>query len=191
MNFQQVRNKLKQHNLEIFTTQEFVNVFGISRETAVVKLARYKKSGYLISPRKSVYYLAGEEGDKYKIANKIYTPSYVSLDSALSKYDIIPETVYTVTSVTTKATREFSDNQTIYRYYRIKKQAYTGYHKEGDTLLADPEKAILDYLYFVSQGKRELNDRMNLSGIDKNKVMMYAKIVNNNRLNKIIRKIFK
>src|SRR3989338_4096794 len=115
MNFQQVRNKLKQHNLEIFTTQEFINVIGISREIAVVKLARYKKSGYLISQRRSVYYLAGEAGDKYKIANKVYAPSYVSLDSALSKYDIIPETVYAITSVTTKATREFSDNQTVYR----------------------------------------------------------------------------
>ncbi|MDO9027397.1 MAG: hypothetical protein Q7U68_00830, partial [Candidatus Roizmanbacteria bacterium] len=134
MNFQQVRHKLKQHGLEIFTTQEFVNVFGIDREVAAVKLTRYKKAGYLISPKRSVYYLKNEVGDKYKIANKTYTPSYISLDSALSKYDVIPETVYTITSVTTKATREFTDDQTVYRYYRIKKEAFTGYHKEGDTL---------------------------------------------------------
>jgi predicted transcriptional regulator of viral defense system len=122
MNYQEVRQQLKLHNLEVFTTQEFINVFGISRGVASVKLTRYKQAGYLISPRRSVYYLAGEVEDKYKIANKAYIPSYISLDSALSKYDLIPETVYTITSITTKATREFTDDQTVYRYYRIKKE---------------------------------------------------------------------
>lgn len=191
MNFQQIRHRLKQHNLEIFTTQEFINIFGFNRSVAAVKLTRYKKSGYLISPRKSVYYLTGEVDDKFKIANKVYSPSYISLDSALSKYNIIPETVYTVTSITTRTTREFTDDQTVYRYYRIKKEAFLGYHKEEDTLIADPEKAVVDFLYFVSQGKREPNDRMSLSKIDKEKVLSFAKFFNSTRLNNIIYEIFR
>jgi len=190
MNYQQVRQQLKLHNLEVFTTQEFINIFRISRSVASVKLTRYKQAGYLVSPRRSIYYLAGEVEDKYKIANKVYSPSYISIDSALSKYDFIPETVYTVTSVTTKATREFTDDQTVYRYYRIKKEAFVGYHKEGDTLLADPEKAVVDYLYFVSLGDRQLNDRLNLAKIDKNKVFYYANFFKNKRLNNIIKRIF-
>lgn len=191
MNYQQIRQQLKRHNLEVFTTQEFINILGVSRAVASVKLTRYKQAGYLISPRRSVYYLAGEVEDKYKIANKIYTPSYISLDSALSKYDLIPETVYAITSITTKATREFTDDQTVYRYYRIKKEAFTGYHKEGDTLWADPEKALVDYLYFVSQGKRELNDRLQIGKIDKRKVIFYARFFHNKNLNNIINRIFK
>lgn len=191
MNFQQVRQQLKRHNLEVFTTQEFINIFGVKRDVAAVTLTRYKQAGYLMSPRRSVYYLAGEVDDTYKIANKIYSPSYISLDSALSKYDCIPETVYTITSVTTKATREFTDDTIVYRYYRIKKEAFTGYHKEGDTLWADPEKAVVDYLYFVAQGKRELNDRLHIEKIGKNKAMSYAKFFNNERLNKLMRRIFK
>lgn len=191
MNYQQVRQQLKLHNLEVFTTQEFINIFGISRSVASVKLTRYKQAGYLISPRRSVYYLAGEVEDKYKIANKVYTPSYISLDSALSKYDLIPETVYTITSVTTKATREFSDDQTIYRYYRIKKEAFIGYRKEGDTLIADPEKTVVDYLYFVSQGGRQLNDRLNLEKINKDKIFFYANFFNNKKLNTLIQRILK
>lgn len=191
MNYQQVRRQLKLHNLEVFTTQEFINIFGVSRSVASVKLTRYKQSGYLVSPRRSVYYLSGEVEDKYKIANKVYAPSYISLDSALSKYDLIPETVYTITSITTKATREFSDDQTIYRYYRIKKEAFIGYRKEGDTLIADPEKAVVDYLYFVSQGDRQLNDRLNLIKIDKNNVLFYATFFNNKKLNTLIQRIFK
>lgn len=190
MNFQQIRQQLKQHNLEIFTTQEFINIFGVRRDIAAVTLTRYKQAGYLASPRRSVYYLAGEVEDTYKIANKIYYPSYVSLDSALSKYNHIPETVYTITSVTTKATREFTDDQTVYRYYKIKKEAFIGYHKEGDTLWADPEKAIVDYLYFVSQGKRELNDRLDIKKTDKSKIISYAKFFDNKRLNTLIQSLF-
>jgi len=191
MNYQQVRQQLKRHNLEVFTTQEFINIFRMSRSVASVKLTRYKQAGYLVSPRRSIYYLAGEVEDKYKIANKVYSPSYISLDSALSKYDLIPETVYTITSVTTKATREFTDEQTIYRYYRIKKEAFIGYRKEGDTLLADPEKAVVDYLYFVSLGERQSNDRLDVTKIDKNKIFFYANFFKNKKLNTLIQRIFK
>ncbi len=191
MNFQKIRQQLKQHNLEVFTTQEFINIFGVKRNIAAITLTRYKQAGYLASPRRSVYYLVGEVEDTYKIANKIYYPSYVSLDSALSKYNCIPETVYTITSVTTKATREFTDDQTVYRYYRIKKEAFTGYHKEGDTLWADPEKAVVDYLYFVALGKRKLNDRLDMRRINKKKVLFYTKIINNKRLSNLIKKVFK
>lgn len=191
MNYQQIRSRLKEHNLEVFTTQEFVNVTGIKREVAKVKLSRYKAKGYLISPKREIYYLTDEVSDKNRVANKLYYPSYISLDTALSKYNIIPETVYTITSITTKATREFDDESQIYRYFRIKKEAYTGYLKEEDILIADPEKALVDYLYFVSMGKRQLNDRLNLKKINKQKVYFYSKLFKNERLYKLIDKIFK
>lgn len=187
MNYQQIRSRLKEHGLEVFTTQEFINVTGIRREIAMVKLARYKAKGYLGSPKREVYYLAGEVWDKNRIANKIYYPSYISLDTALSKYGIIPETVYAITSITTKATREFGDENQTYRYYKIKKSAYTGYFLHENILIADPEKALTDYLYFVSLGKRKLNDRLNLEKIDKKKVLKYAELFKNDRLNKIIK----
>ena len=172
MNFQQIRQVLKKHNLEVFTTQEFVLVTGIDRKITTVKLARYKKAGYLISPKKGVYY-----------------SSYISLDSALAKYNIIPESVYSITSVTTKATREFNDSQTIYKYYKIKRGAYLGYQKENEALVAEKEKALVDYLYFASQGKRDLNDRVDLSSLDKNKIIYYAKFFGNKRLDNLIKKI--
>ena len=149
MNYQQVRQQLKLHNLEVFTTQEFINIFGVSRGVASVKLTRYKQAGYLISPRRGVYYLAGEVEDKYKIANKVYTPSYISLDSALGKYDLIPETVYTLTSITTKATREFTDDQTVYRYYRIKKKPLSATTKR-ETLFGPIQQKLSQTIYILS-----------------------------------------
>jgi len=191
MNYQQIRSKLKGHNLEVFTTQDLVNITGIKREVVKVKLSRYKAMGYLISPKREIYYLKDEVLNKNRIASKLYYPSYISLDTALSKYNIIPETVYAITSITTKATREFTDESQIYKYFKIKKEAYTGYSKQEDILIADPEKALVDYFYFVSMGKRELNDRLNLEKIDKLKVISYTKLFKNERLNKLIYKIFK
>lgn len=190
MNFQQIRAKLKKLNLEVFNTQEFKNIFGLRAESAAVKLTRYKNAGYLASPKRGVYYLADEPVDKFKIANRLYFPSYVSLDSILSAWGIIPEIVYTITSVTTKASREFSDAQTVYKYYKIKKEAFLGYQKEGERLVATPEKALVDYLYFVSQGKRELNDRLNFKKISQLKVFYYAKFFANQKLDNLLRRLF-
>lgn len=187
MNFQEIRKTLILHGLQVFTAQEFVNLFKIDSSLVKVKLSRYKKAGYLVSPRRGVYYLTDEVENKYKIANKIYRPSYISLDSAMSKYEIIPETVYAITSVTTKATREFTDKQSTYKYYKIKKSIFTAYHIEGDVLMADPEKAVIDYLYFVALGKRELNDRLDLSKIDRKKMLALALDFKDKRLDNLIK----
>jgi len=190
MNFQQIRQVLKKHNLEVFTKQDFENIFDMGREVSAVKLSRYKKSSYFVSPKSGVFYLKGEVSNKFKIANKVYKPSYVSLDTALSKHGIIPETVYTITSITTKATREFNDDNTTYKYFRIKKQAYTGYVLADDVFIADPEKSVVDYLYFVALGKRVLNDRMDLTKLDKQKIYNYADLFDSKRLNNLLKRIF-
>jgi predicted transcriptional regulator of viral defense system len=187
MNFQSVSNTLKQHGLSVFTTQEFVNLFQISPELAAVKLSRYKKAGYLSSPRRSIYYLTSEVENLHQIANKAYSPSYISMDSALSYYHLIPETVYTITSVTPKTTREFSDHQTVFHYYKIKLAAFTGYTKQNDVFMAEKEKAVVDYLYFVALGKRRLNDRLDLTDINRKKIIAFASLFAEKRLNRLLK----
>ena len=189
MNLQDIRLKLKELNVDIFTTREFKNIFGLSEETSVVKLARYKKQGYLNSPKRGIYYFSDDLPDKFKIANSLYLPSYVSLESIFSKEGIIPEAVYSITSITTKATREFTDSLTAYNYLRIKKEAYTGYTKEGNVLIALPGKALVDYLYFVAQGKKTLNDRLNLSRLNPDDIFRYVLMFNDIRLNNLINKL--
>ncbi len=59
------------------------------------------------------------------VANKLYEPSYISLEFALSYHGIIPETVYEITSVTTKSTRRFEAMGKVFTYRRIKREAFT------------------------------------------------------------------
>ncbi|MBU1894214.1 MAG: hypothetical protein KJ983_00170, partial [Candidatus Omnitrophica bacterium] len=120
-------------------------------------------------------------------------PSYISLEYALTFYKVIPETVYTITSVTTKATREFTVSDIIYKYNKIRKDLFFGYEPiEKDNaliLMATPEKALVDYLYFVSLKKKSIPGRMNFKSLDKRKVYFYAKKFKRDSLTKIIKEL--
>ena len=130
----------------------------------------------------------------YSIANRLYQPSYVSLETALSHYGIIPEVVYAVTSVTTKPTREFKTPKSVFSYQRIKKSVFAGYSPvtiEGHVvLLARPEKALADYLYFVDLKKTSLNDRLNLKSIRKKKLLELIGAFRRKSLQKIVKEIY-
>ena len=129
---------------------------------------------------------------KHKVLGK---PSYISFDTALSFHGIIPETIYTITSATTKATREFKINNMYFTYCKIKKSVYTGYrpikYLNEIVLIAEPEKALADYFYFIELKKRQLNyERLNLKNIRKNKLISFAKLFNRPRMLNLINQIY-
>ena len=169
-----VEEKLKLSGLLVFSPREFKDFFNVSVNTASAFLKRNIKSGLFLKLRNGFYMLKDSNPPLYLIANRLYQPSYISLEKALSYYGIIPETVYTVTSITTKSTREFATPRAAFSYQRIKKSAFTGYSPrkiEGTTVfMADPEKALADYLYFVDLKKISLNDRLNLGPVKKTRL---------------------
>lgn len=87
----------------------------------------------------------------FQVANKLYTPSYISLEQALSYYSLIPEGVFQITSVTTKRKATFQTELGSFTYKTLKPQLFFGYQivvENGYTYkIATIEKAILDYLY--------------------------------------------
>lgn len=90
-----------------------------------------------------------------ELANKLYTPSYISTYWALGYYGLIPEKVVTYTSVTSRVTRSFSNALGVFSYQSLKPTAFFGYRPVtmGDrkVILAEPEKALLD-LWYLEQG---------------------------------------
>lgn len=87
----------------------------------------------------------------FEIANKIYKPSYISFEMALSYYNLIPESVYGVTSATSLKTNNFSTPIANFNYRRIKPDLFWGYDlkiaNSRSFKIASIEKAILDYFY--------------------------------------------
>lgn len=88
----------------------------------------------------------------YYISNKIYDPSYISMEMALSYYHLIPEWVFTVTAISSKKTQQFDTMFGKFSYHSIKKDLMFGYKlkKIWDLTykIAEIEKAVLDFLYF-------------------------------------------
>lgn len=194
LNSIKVQEKLIERGMSIFSPLEFRRIFSVTKSAASFFINYHLKSGLFIKLKNGLYALKIRPPSELEIANRIYSPSYVSLEYALMFYDIIPETVYTVTSVTTKGTREFVINNVSYTYSRIKRNAFTGYLRksvEGNiVLIAEAEKAFVDYLYFVDLGKKVVYDRIDVSGLSKNKLLKYAKLFGRKSLIKLVNKIY-
>ncbi len=118
------------------------------------RLSEWREKGYVKMIRRGHYAFAGlqmNESVLFLMANKIYAPSYVSLEMAMSHYSLIPESVYGITSVATRKTNHFLSDYGEFIYRHIKPQLMFGYALigyQGQTYkIAEVEKAILDYFY--------------------------------------------
>lgn len=119
-------------------------------------LTRWQEKGYLEKIRSGFYRLTSRpvngETDLFFIANRIYSPSYVSLNSALRWHDFIPEGVFTITSITTRKTQSFQTPCGHFSFRSIQPELFFGYrmeqYKDFRIKIAEPAKAILDFLYF-------------------------------------------
>ena len=110
------------------------------------KIIRLKKGLYVVDPSVSRVALSAE-----LIANHIYAPSYVSMSSALRYYGLIPETVYTIQSMTIKHSRSFETPIGRFDYTFINREAFhigiTSINKQSYAfLMATPEKALCDLI---------------------------------------------
>lgn len=190
----EVEAVLKSLGLEVFTPQDFHGVFGVGKNTAAKFISSNLRSGLFVKLRNGCYLLKDSTPSLHRIANALYRPSYVSLEAALSYYGVIPEVVYTTTSVTTRIPREFRTPVGIFSYQRIKQEAFTGYalHDIGGArvLIADPEKALADYLYFVDLKRVSLNDRLRLRHINRSALVRYVKLFQRPTMLRLVERIY-
>lgn len=189
-----IRNTLLDKNLTIFTSREFGTVLSFEQRKSWYYLEKGVKEGLFTQLKKGLYCLKTDQPSEQEISSRLYQPSYISFEYALAFYNILPEMVYTVTNATTKPTREFMVEDKTYRYTTIKVKAYTGYELkmlgEKRYQIAEPEKALADYLYMVSLGRRALSERLVLSTLNKAKVLTYAKLFGNASSIDLIHKTF-
>jgi hypothetical protein len=116
------------------------------------------ENGELISMKKGLYILK----EKYEkelnkdlyleyLAGQLVQPSYLSLEYVLAKYQILSEPGRSITSITTKTTREIISAVGAFRYYSISEKLFTGYSVKyfysAPILEAEKSKALFDYLY--------------------------------------------
>lgn len=114
------------------------------------KIHEMMSAGILESVKKGMYTVKNGEPEPFLLANHIWGPSYISTDSALSHYGLIPERVYQISSCTTKSSRNFNTKSGAYSYVHLPLPYYSFgitqqlLVKEVNVLIACPEKALFD-----------------------------------------------
>lgn len=156
-----------------------------------------------IKPLAGGYYVFADsefnESHLLMIANLIYEPSYISRESALAYYQVIPESVLGVTSTSSRKTRQFDTQWGVFSYRSIKPDILFGYQviekaKNIKFKIARFEKAVLDYLYWNSslQSVEELEglrwNRDLISSLDDNPLFWkYVKTFNSKALDRRVK----
>jgi len=193
MNWIKLERILNERGVKLFSPLELRRLLGISPVAVTFLVHRYARQSGLIKLRKGLYCLADHPPSDLAMANRLYAPSYVSFEYALAYHRLIPEAAYTVTSATPRPTYTVEAAGKRFEYHRIKQSAYTGYEPvrlDGDTvLLATPEKAVVDYLYFVSLNKKNLNDRLRAGKLVQGKVEAYAELFGRPSLLRLVRRL--
>jgi predicted transcriptional regulator of viral defense system len=150
MHFRELREQLK--DFLVFSTGDIKK---IDSNFHSQQLSGWQKKGFLTKIINGHYIFSDtplDENALFLIANTLYEPSYVSLEMALSYYGLIPESVYGVTSVSSRTTRKFVTDIATFSYRKMKPELFFGFTliplQNRMFKIAEPEKAILDFLFF-------------------------------------------
>lgn len=172
MNFNKLLNKVS--DLPFFTTG--LLAADEKRTKIGLQLSRWVKNGRVIRIHKGLYTLAEPyrkiDPEPFTVANALKSPSYVSLQSALSWHGLIPEFVPVTTSVTTARPQVIETPLGSFEYRHIKPGMFHGYGKirlssKQDAFMASAEKAILDLVYLTPGGDSpELLKELRLQKMD-------------------------
>lgn len=191
MKFLELKRELK--DFTIFSLNEIRNIEpGFHRR----RLNEWQDKGYIKKVVRGYYIFSDlqlSEEILFKIANRIYLPSYVSLESALSYYHLIPESVYGITSISTRKTYHFVTSIGEFIYRTLKPPLFFGYDlikfQEKYLKMASMEKALLDYFYLHSDIETEqdfdslrINKEMFFEQMDEKKLMTFLEKFNQKKL---------
>lgn len=144
----------------LFTVHDMRLIFPRENiHTTNTQLSQWAKQNKIVKLKNGLYAISSDYAKEplapQVIAAKLYAPSYISLQYALSLYGIIPDAVFEITSVTTKSTRFFKTPFGNFRYRKIKTACFFGFypiqHGKLIAYMATPEKTLVDFLYFNSR----------------------------------------
>jgi predicted transcriptional regulator of viral defense system len=188
MNFIQFKDSLR--DFPVFSISDIRAAYGGFDHR---RLSEWQKKGYIQKIIKGYYLFSDVEINEdilAAIANKIYKPSYISLETALSYYRLIPESIYLITSVSTRRTYRFETPVARFAYRTIKPVLFFGYSLLSSGIkIAFMEKAVLDFLYLNTSVRSEddffslrLNKEEMLSRMNTERLRDYVQRFNQKRL---------
>lgn len=174
MKYFDIRQKLSV--LKIFSIEDLYTADPAFR---LETLYEWERKAWVTKLRSKKYIFADfkpSNYDLYLIANRLYDPSYISLELALNHYGVIPEAVLRITSVTTNKTLGVETPIGIFDYKSLDTRLFFGYQiittEQATYKIASLEKAVVDYFYLNPQ----VIEAVDIQGLRFNEELLKEKI---------------
>jgi predicted transcriptional regulator of viral defense system len=192
-NLGELTKKIYESGLLLFESKTLRDILEVKKEASFYSaVKRLIKARVLQRVERGKYILKGAEVGDFALATFLYSPSYVSFESALNFHGILSQFPYEISSATTRKplTKTFEDKT--FSYFRIKKELFFGYEKREDFLIALPEKALLDQLYFWAKGLKAADlSEFDLSAIRKSRLKEFLSRYPRTKQTKKVGQVFK
>lgn len=143
----------------ILSTEDVAKILGIPSKSAQVYISRNIQKSHLLRIKRDIFILKLKyeklsEEEYFSIANIIQTPSYISLTTALSYYNITTQQQRNyIESVAVKRNKFLNIGNINYNFSLVKKDFFNFFIKKDIFFIAEPEKAFFDTIYLTSLGR--------------------------------------
>lgn len=172
----------------VFSTKDIALLWGEKGgKTVNVRLSKYVKKGKLIRVHRGIY-AKDKNYDRFELATRIYTPSYISFETILTRNGINFQ-YYGNIFVASYITRDIETDGQKISFVRMKDYVLSstvGIEHKNDVAFATKERAFLDRIYVSKDYHFD-----NLHGLDWDKVFEILPIYRSKRMNKKVEKYFK
>lgn len=177
----------KHPEMTVFHLADFSLLLNKHQETLRVELNRLKKRGLVTHLANGYYANPFHPPSLDYVAMVLKKPSYISMEIALNKFGILPQTVYLYTMVTTQLPYQYEAMDTIFEYHQIQANSFFGFRETAPQVyMAEPEKALLDLIYLRYYKQKKSNryvtlsllDNMDFNTLKQSKLIRYAKDMN-------------
>lgn len=164
MKFEQLQEKIEK--IPVFSFFDILKWFPqANQQTLKCQLYNWLKTKKIVSLKKGLYYFPKIPlNDIFFLAAKLYFPSYISLETALNYYGLMPDVPQQITSLSPLSTARFKTALGDFSFSKIQTQYFFGYNtiKEAGGIffynIARPEKALIDFLYLNSNHFQNIED---------------------------------
>ncbi len=174
------------HNLSLSTADSYVHKGLKNNEIILLKKGIYVTKDFYNKKTEDIGYT-------FYLANKLRTPSYITSWIALDYYNMTTNVINTITSITTKATRTYSNKIGTFSYNSIKEGLFKGFSLKKsrlgfEYLIASPAKALFDLVYLSTnqfktpEPKILKRLRIDISEIDKEEKKEFKKLIEENKV---------
>jgi len=164
----------------MFSLSDINQLVNEPRESIAVELTRLVQKDMISRVTRGWYANPFNPPSHEEISMILRVPCYLSMEYALSRQGILSQRVSTFTLVTTQKPYIYKKGEVVYEYHQLQRSLFLGYKQDGDILIAEVEKALLDLIYIRVVHTKQVSIEQFSSLLDD----MYKEDFNINRLKK-------